>query len=254
MRSTQRRQPDVAQFGLDLEQNLLALQRELVAGEYAPGPYRQFTVYERKPRLISVAPFRGRVAHHAVMNVLEPLLDKRFIPDTCACRKDKGVHRAVDRYRQFARENAYVLKLDIARYFPSVDRAILKQQLARRIKDRFVLALLHRIIDGGPESIEPGRAGRSGQIALQGKKAEASSGSESLGETGGLRCFTHVSGQPGLLVKIGNPPTMLGRLTQFDSSGTLMVSPRCEPPSVTRRRNHERGQQFKTYPLGMCAV
>lgn len=156
-RKGKRRRPDVAQFSLDLESNLLTLQRELVAGEYAPGPYRQFTVYERKPRRIAVAPFRDRVVHHAVMNVLEPLLDQRFIPDTYACRKDKGVHRAVERYQQFARDNAYVLKLDIARYFPSIDRGILKQQLARRLKDQAVLALLYRIIDNGPETDEPVR-------------------------------------------------------------------------------------------------
>ena len=53
------------------------------------------------------------------------------------------------------------------------------------------------------------------------------------------------------LVKTGNPPALLGRLTEFDSSGNLMVSPRCEPPSITRRRNHERDSQFKPYPLGM---
>ena len=153
-RKGKRRRPDVAQFSLDLEQELCALQGELAGGGYMPGAYRQFTVYERKPRLISVAPFRDRVVHHAVMNVLEPLLDKRFIRDTYACRKDKGVHRAVDRYQQFAKNNAYVLKLDIARYFPSIDRDILKQQLARRIKDKAVLSLLYRIIDNGPESRE----------------------------------------------------------------------------------------------------
>ena len=109
-RKGKRRRPDVARFALELEQNLSVLQRELVAGTYIPGAYRQFTVYERKPRLISVAPFRDRVVHHAVMNALEPLLDKRFIPDTYACRRDKGVHRAVDRYQQYAREYAYVLK------------------------------------------------------------------------------------------------------------------------------------------------
>lgn len=154
-RKGKRRRPDVARFSLDLERNLLALQRELAAGDYLPGAYRQFTVYERKPRLISVAPFRDRVAHHAVMNVLEPLLDKRFIADTYACRKGKGAHRAVDRYQQFAGENAYVMKLDIARYFPSIDRDILKDQLARRIKDKAVLNLLYRIIDNGPASREP---------------------------------------------------------------------------------------------------
>ena len=154
-RKGKRRRPDVARFGLDLEQNLCALQQELAAGTYAPGAYRQFTVYERKPRLISVAPFRDRVVPHAVMCVLEPLLDKRFIADCYACRQDKGVHRAVDRYQQFARDYAYVLKLDIRRYFPSIDRTILKQQLARRIKDRFVLALLDRIIDNGPDTHGP---------------------------------------------------------------------------------------------------
>ena len=152
-----RRRPDVAQFSLDLERHLLTLHQELVSGTYTPGAYRQFTVYERKPRLISVAPFRDRVVHHAVMHILEPLLDKRFIPDTYACRKNKGVHKAVDRYQQLAREYAYVLKLDIRRYFPSTDRTILKQQLARRIKDKAVLALLRRIIDNGPETGGPVR-------------------------------------------------------------------------------------------------
>ena len=154
-RKGKRRRPDVARFSLDLEQALCTLRRELVAGDYNPGAYRQFTVYERKPRVISVAPFRDRVVHHAVMNVLEPLLDKRFIPDTFACRKDKGAHRAVERYQTFARDHAYVLKLDIARYFPSIDQDILKQRLARCIKDSRVLALLYRIIDNGPETNAP---------------------------------------------------------------------------------------------------
>ena len=165
-RSGKRRRPDVARFSLDLERALCKLQQELVTGAYTPGAYRQFTIYERKPRLISVAPFRDRVVHHAVMNILEPLLDKRFIADSYACRKHKGVHRAVDRYQQFARDNAYVLKLDIASYFASVDRTILKRQLARRIKDRFVLDLLYRIIDNGPQTHEPeGSLRRGGKVS-----------------------------------------------------------------------------------------
>ena len=133
------------------------LQQELVTGTYSPGAYRQFTVHERKPRVISVAPFRDRVVHHAVMNVLEPLLDKRFIPDSYACRQGKGANKAVDRYQQYAREYAYVMKLDIRRYFPTIDRTILKQQLARRIKDKAVLALLYKIIDNGPDTGGPDR-------------------------------------------------------------------------------------------------
>ena len=139
-------------FELELESNLLALQRELENGDYQPGAYRLFTIYERKPRLIAAAPFRDRVVHHAVMNVIEPPLDRCFIHDSYACRRGKGVHAAVDRYQVWARRYRYALKLDIQQYFPSIDHAILKTTLRRHLRDRRTLALLERIIDNGPDS------------------------------------------------------------------------------------------------------
>ncbi len=144
------RSPGAVAFELDLERELLALQRELADGCYQPGSYRLFTLYERKPRLIAAAPFRDRVVHHAVMNVIEPPLDRTFIFDSYACRRGKGTHAAVDRYQHWARRYPYVLKLDIRRYFPSIDHALLKAKLRRRIADPQVLALLDRIIDGSP--------------------------------------------------------------------------------------------------------
>lgn len=150
------RAPAVARFALELEQELLQLQRDLSMGDYRPGPYRLFTVYERKPRLIAAAPFRDRVVHHAVMNLIEPPIDRTFIHDSYACRKGKGTHAAVVRYQAWARRYAYALKLDIARYFPSIDHDLLKAKLRCRIKDRAVLHLLDRIIDGSPEAPVPG--------------------------------------------------------------------------------------------------
>lgn len=108
---------DVAQFSLELETRLLELQHELQTGSYRPGKYRLFTIYERKPRLIAAAPFRDRIVHHALMNILEPKMDPGLIYDTYACRKGKGVHAAVERYQQWSRRYSYVLKMDIARYF-----------------------------------------------------------------------------------------------------------------------------------------
>lgn len=143
--------PDVARFMLNAEGELLQLQRELCDGTYRPGAYRQFTIYERKPRVISAAPFRDRIVHHAIMNLVEAPLDRRFIDDTYACRKGKGVHAAVNRYQVYAKTYSYVLKLDIRRYFPSIDHLILKAALRRRIKDWRLLALLDTIIDHGPE-------------------------------------------------------------------------------------------------------
>ena len=149
-RRGKRRCADVARFALNLEQELLRLQRELQADTYWPGAYRLFRIYGRKPRLIAAAPFRDRVVHHAVMNLIEPPLDRTFIHDSYACRCGKGVHAAVERYQVWSRRNAYALKMDVAQYFPSIDHEILKAKLRRRIKDARVLALLERIIDTSP--------------------------------------------------------------------------------------------------------
>jgi len=139
-------------FELDLETHLLDLQAALESGDYQPGEYRLFTIYERKPRLIAAAPFPDRVIHHAVMNVIEPPLDRRFITDSYACRQGKGVHRAVNRYQQWAQRYRYAMKLDVRRYFPSIDHACLKATLRRHLRDARVLALLDLIIDRGPVS------------------------------------------------------------------------------------------------------
>lgn len=86
------------------------------------------------------------------MRVIEPPLDKRFIDTSFACRLGGGVHRAVDRYQRYANENAYVLKMDIASYFPSIDHTILKSELRTRVKDRDILWLCDTIIDHSPLS------------------------------------------------------------------------------------------------------
>ena len=138
---------EVAEFSFDLELNILTLLDELKNLTWQPGKYRHFTLYERKPRLISAAPFRDRVVHHALMNVLEPLLDNQFISETYACRKNKGVHAAVNQYQYWAQDYAYVLKLDVQKYFPSINHNILKEQLASRIADKKALEIFNRIID-----------------------------------------------------------------------------------------------------------
>ncbi len=141
---------EVQGFALDLESRLFELQSLLDAGLYDPGSYRQFRIYERKPRIISAAPFVDRVVHHAVMNPLEPLLDRRFIHDSYACRAGKGVHRAVDRYQHWSRRYPYAMQLDIRRYFPSIDHRRLNAKLRDRIKDAQVLDLFAHIIAGWP--------------------------------------------------------------------------------------------------------
>lgn len=143
---------DVAQFSLSLEKNLFLIQHDLNNQCYQFGEYRLFTIYERKPRQIVAAPFRDRVVHHAIMNVLTPLLDNRFIFASYACRKNKGVHKAVDRYQLWARKHRYVLKLDISQYFASIDHNVLRQILRKHLKDELLLRLLDNLITTAPKN------------------------------------------------------------------------------------------------------
>jgi len=136
-----------ADFNFRLEEEVAMLHRELTDRVYRHGAYRLFNVYEPKARLIAAAPFRDRVVHHAVHDIIEPRIDHVFIYDSYACRRMKGMHRAVDRAQAFLRANEFCLHGDIRKYFPSIDHGILKGLLRRRIADKGVLWLLDGIID-----------------------------------------------------------------------------------------------------------
>ncbi len=140
--------PAVARFEFNLEPELWKLREQLLGKAYRPGQYRSFYIYEPKKRLISAAPYRDRIVHHALTGMLEPIFEPTFIADSYACRKEKGTHAAVDRCQQFARRFRYVFKADIRKFFPSMDHEILKTQVARKIKDPDVLWLVGRTIDG----------------------------------------------------------------------------------------------------------
>ncbi len=153
-----RQRRDVYEYMAELEGNLLELQRELEDGLWAPGPYRDFTVRDPKTRLVSAAPFPDRVVHHAVCQVIEPLWERRFIDDTFACRLRKGAHRAADRYTEFCRGAAYVLKCDISRYFEHIRHDVLLSELGHLIRDRRLLELLAQIVNSNDR--RGGEAGR----------------------------------------------------------------------------------------------
>ncbi len=142
-----RSKSNVARFNFHLERELLTLRRTLLNKTWEPGPYTSFQIYEPKQRLISAAPYRDRVVHHALCAVIEPIFERAFIHDSYANRIGKGAHRAVDRFTTFCRQNRYVLQCDIKKYFPSIDHDILYAIIARKIKDPDVLWLVRRIID-----------------------------------------------------------------------------------------------------------
>jgi retron-type reverse transcriptase len=138
-----------AGFEYRLADHLLELQHELATGTYRPGPYYSFYIHDPKHRLISAAPFRDRVVHHALCNVIEPIFERSFIYDSYANRVGKGTHRALDRAQAFARRFRYVLQCDLRQFFPSIDHGVLREILARKIPDRGVMWLVDRVLESG---------------------------------------------------------------------------------------------------------
>jgi len=145
---------ETLRFNRNLENNLASLREELLNGSYRHGGYSQFSVYDSKRRLIKVAPFKDRVVHHVLCNLIEPIFDQGFIFDSYACRKGKGTHNAVWRLEKFlrsARSKAadgivYCLKCDISKYFDSVDHKILIQIIRRKIGDKKAMVLIEKIV------------------------------------------------------------------------------------------------------------
>ena len=144
-----RMKPYVAEFEYNLEHNLLRLEEELQNETYQPGAYTNFQIYEPKQRLVSAAPFRDRVVHHALCNVIEPIWEARFIHDSYACRKGRGMHAALLRAHAWVKQYPYALKGDIVKFFPSIDHAILLDILRGKIADARALNLAARILASG---------------------------------------------------------------------------------------------------------
>jgi hypothetical protein len=140
-----------ADFEHQVADRLVALQNELTHQTYIPGAYRHFYIHEPKQRKISAAPFRDRVVHHALCNVIEPVFDARFIADSYANRRCKGTHAAIDCLQLLARQYPFVLRLDIVKHFPSLDHAILMREMTRVVHDEKLLWLIGQILASGQQ-------------------------------------------------------------------------------------------------------
>ena len=143
---------DVLAFNAQLEANIFQLQQQLLAFTYAPGAYRRFHIRDPKPRIISAAPYRDRVVHHALCAVIGPPLERRFLATSYANRVGYGSHRALRHFARVCKAHPWVLQIDIRLYFPSIDHQILMAQLRELIICPGTLWLLELIIANGAEN------------------------------------------------------------------------------------------------------
>lgn len=131
--------------------NIEQLHHMLMSGTFRTSPYKTFVIFEPKRREIFRLPYYpDRIVHHAIMNVLEPAWVPMFTRDTYSAIKGRGVHSMGDQIRKALKDEPgtqYCLKLDIKKFYPSIDHDIMKQIVRRKIKDGRLLSLLDEIID-----------------------------------------------------------------------------------------------------------
>ncbi len=163
-RKLRRQKRCVVRYEQHLEYNLGYLSYVLRTRTYRHGAYREFIVRDSKKRLIRAAPFCDRIVHHALCKHIEPLFEKRFIFDSYVCRKNKGTHRAIRRLKKFMygvsngyTRQAYFLKLDISKYFQSIDHEKLYALVSHVITDAEMLRLLRIIIESSYDTVSDGK-------------------------------------------------------------------------------------------------
>jgi len=144
-------QRTVADFRQGWALKLYKLRQDVIAGNFHTSKYKAETIYEPKKRVIYKLPFNpDRIVQHAIMNVLAPILEKKFITDSYACVPGRGQIKASQRCMQAVRRNKYCLKCDIHHFYPSIDQAILSGMFHRIIKDKRFMAVLDDIIFSFP--------------------------------------------------------------------------------------------------------
>ncbi len=152
-------------YSQDVWARLKQLQQNLLNEQVEIGNYHYFTIYDPKERQICAASFEERVLHHALMNVCHEYFEKFQIYDSYATRIGKGTFRALDKAAIFQRSYAYYLKMDIRKYFDSIDHIILFTQLERHFKDAALLRLFRQIIES--YHTQPGKGVPIGNLTSQ---------------------------------------------------------------------------------------
>lgn len=155
-RNSKREVPSVVDYEMHISSNITRLRYNILHGVYAINSYKTFYIYEPKKRLIQACAYVDRIVQHCLCdNYLTELIDSKLIYDNCACRKNKGLDFAVRRvkkhlqgfYKQYGTDG-YCLRVDISKYFQSIDKEIVLKKLNRHVTNRYIMGLISRIVLG----------------------------------------------------------------------------------------------------------
>lgn len=146
-RKGKRTKYEVMEFQKNVENEIYNIKNELLNETIKFGDYHTFKVYDPKERSICAASFKERVVHHALMNICENYFENKMYYHSYACRKNKGSHRAVIKAQVYCRVNEYYLKMDIKKYFDSINHTVMIKQLEKVFKDKKLFKIFEKLLD-----------------------------------------------------------------------------------------------------------
>lgn len=159
-RKGKNKQKEIKQFDVNKEDNIINLHHVLLNKEYKTSKYQVFKLFDIKEREIFKLPYYpDRIVHHSIMNILEDIFVKSFTKDTYSCIKKRGIHKCLKNLNKALKDKEgtkYCLKLDIRKFYPSINNNILKKLFRKKFKDGDLLALLDEIVDSNPNGVPIG--------------------------------------------------------------------------------------------------
>ncbi len=146
-------------FFVDLEENLLNLGELLRSGRWTPREYRRFHLWTGKERVVAEAAFVDRVVHHSLVATLTPAFEPWFSGHSYACRKGMGVHGALLRAKEQCRTHRFALRMDVKRYFETMDHQVLMHLLRQGLLrmgevDEGLIELCRLVLQVAPSGTE----------------------------------------------------------------------------------------------------
>jgi len=159
LRGHLRYQDECLRFNANMTVNLNKLRQSLLDGSYKCSGYYNFRVFEPKERLIWAPKYPDKIVQHAINNILKDVYKPVYIQDTYACIEGRGSHAAVEKITKDLKcakrnwgESAYIVKMDIKKFFYSIDRNLIKSLFRKKLKCKETLWLLDHLVDSSPEN------------------------------------------------------------------------------------------------------
>ena len=136
----------IADFEINLKDNLYKVWNRMSSGSYFPPPVRVVEIDKKDggQRKLGVPTVSDRIAQMVAKSYLEPSVDSVFHPDSYGYRPGKSAIEALATARQRCWRFDWVVDLDIKAFFDEIDHKLLMRAVRKHTDCRWLLLYIER--------------------------------------------------------------------------------------------------------------